>query len=127
MKPSSKRLILIFLFLFLTVFISGCAQAGKISSLQISSKSFIRDSTGLPIVVLLVGEVNAGKDSVDYTCKPTYSGELVDEAISQKTSGGKDSFTITTPASGRLDINKWGVCCDTGTLDSKTSTTVCED
>ena len=111
--------------LLLIIFISGCAQGKTVSSLQVLDKSFIRDSQGLPIVVLLVGEVKLDS-SADYSCRPTYAGQLVEKSITQKGTSGNNQFTITVPESGRADIGEWGICCGAGkTLDEKTATTVC--
>lgn len=133
------RLQLCLSLIFALVLITGCAAPSgeaKVASVHVLDKSFVRDSGGQPIEMKAIARValqgKAGMQQ-DVACRPTYSNQFVETGAAAKETldaqGAKSSeITLITPAGGRLDIGKWGVCCALGTvLESKTAATVCAE
>ena len=133
----------IFILLAVLVLVSGCTQAqppkaaigeNKVASIEVLDKSFVKDTTGLPIATKIVGKAGlqgkAGAE-LEFSCRPIYSGQLVEKGISSKEklndNGEKNvPITIISTLNNRLDIGKWNVCCDLGNeLTQIKTTTVC--
>lgn len=102
------------------VFLAGCAQPSDRASLEVEDISFIQQSEG-PVAVRIVASV-----IVTGSCKLSYDNNLVDVGDSV---AGKETVTLVSQLEGRLDLGKWGICCDTTALEKFNSigkSTVCK-
>lgn len=72
-------------------------------SISILDKSTVRNAEGIPIVVRIVADVDAG------TCKLSYEGELIGEG---EEIAEKGRITLTHELDNRFDLNLWSICCD---------------
>ena len=119
--------------------ISGCASVddkdgsnGDIqvpeASVELVDADFVRDSEGMPISAMLVADIKIPQGSGSYSCRPTYDNKLIGEVTGEESSQPSYRTTFIPPLEGRLDLEKWGVCCDFKSLSeftSITSTTFC--